>query len=314
MTIPTLPIPMILDRKVTLIGAPLGLGGGHPGTSLGPIALRMAGIESRIRALGLDVEDFGDVPAPYLGGPQDQDPHARTLGSILAHCERLRDVVREVVLAQRLPLVVGGDHAIACGTIAGTVSAFQASGKKLGLIWFDAHGDMNTPETSPTGNVHGMPLAACLGYGPAALTKLAGHVPMLDVKNCALVGVHELDRREKDRIRATGLRCYTMREIDMMGMQRVIEEAIEIACDGTDGFHLSFDVDGCDASIAPGTGTIVPGGANLREAHLIMENVADTGKLASLELTEVNPILDVRNQTAELAVGLIESALGKLVL
>ncbi|MHC4262383.1 MAG: arginase, partial [Planctomycetota bacterium] len=214
----------------------------------------------------------------------------------------------------RFPLVVGGDHAVACGTIAGVVRHAATMGGVPGLLWFDAHGDMNTPQTSPSGNVHGMPLASCLGHGPEALVRMAGEAPMLDVSKCVLVGVHELDAREKEMIRSVGIRIYTMREIDMMGMQRVMEEALEIVTDGTVGFHVSFDVDGCDVSIAPGTGTIVPGGTDYRESHLVMENIADSGRLMSLELTEVNPILDVRNQTAELAVGLVESALGKLVL
>lgn len=302
------------DRKVTLIGAPLGLGGGHTGTQLGPIAVRTAQLESRVAELVANVQDAGDIPAPTVGGPGDEDPHARHLDSIARHCEALRDKVRSVIEEDRMPLVIGGDHAVAMGTIAGAASAYAAAGKKLGLIWFDAHGDMNTPQTSPSGNVHGMPLAACLGFGPKRLVELAEVVPMLDVKNCVLVGVHELDRREKDMIRDVGLRTFTVREIDMKGMQRVMEEAIGIATDGTDGFHVSFDVDGCDMSIAPGTGTIVPGGMNLRESHLLMENVADTGKLASLEMVEVNPLLDVKNRTAELAVELVESALGKLVL
>jgi len=160
--------------------------------------------------------------------------------------------------------------------------------------------------------VHGMPLATCLGRGPRALVELAGAVPMLDVKRCVLVGIHDLDPGERALIREIGLRIYTMREIDMLGMQRVAEEALSIANDGTDAFHLSFDVDGCDVSIAPGTGTVVPGGATWRESHLLMENAADSGRLASLEIVEVNPLLDVRNTTAELAIGLIESALGKL--
>lgn len=304
---------MILDRKVSLIGAPLSLGGSHPGAALGPIAVRLAGLESKVRALGLEFEDLGDIPVPRpVAEPRNK--RARYLEEIAEHCAALRDGVRAALERGRFPIVVGGDHAMACGTIAGVCSHFQAQHKRLGLIWFDAHGDMNTPETSPSGNVHGMPLAACLGYGPRALTHLGGAAPMLAVQNCVLVGVHSLDAREKEMIRQVGIRVYTMRQIDMMGMQRVMEEALEIACDGTDGFHLSFDVDGCDVSIAPGTGTVVPGGADLREAHLVMENVADTGKLVSLELAEVNPILDVRNQTAELAVALIESALGKLVL
>jgi arginase len=305
---------MILDRKVSLIGAPLELGGQYQGTSLGPTAVRIAGLARRVRALGLDFEDLGDVPVPVPHQAEPPDPRARFVDEIAAHCAALRDRVGETLSRGRFPLVIGGDHAVACGTIAGVRRHLAERGKRMGLIWFDAHGDMNTPQTSPTGNVHGMPLAAVLGHGPRSLTELAGHVPMLDVRNCVLVGVHELDAREKEIIRSVGIRIYTMREIDMMGMQRVMEEALEIANDGTDGFHVSFDVDGCDVSIAPGTGTVVPGGTDFRESHLVLENVADSGRLLSLEITEVNPILDVKNQTAELVVGLVESALGKLVL
>lgn len=305
---------MILDRKVSLIGAPLDLGGAQRGASLGPTAVRLAGLEARVRALGLEFEDLGDVPVPTPGTGDPPDPSARFVDEIAAHCAALRDRVQETLGRGRFPLVIGGDHAVACGTIAGVVRHLAERGGRPGLLWFDAHGDMNTPSTSPSGNVHGMPLATCLGHGPRQLMELAGRTPMLDVANCVLVGVHELDAREKDMIRSVGIRIYTMREIDMMGMQRVMEEALEIVNDGTAGFHLSFDVDGCDVSIAPGTGTVVPGGTDFRESHLVMENVADSGRLLSMELTEVNPILDVRNQTAELAVGLVESALGKLVL
>ncbi|QDU67273.1 arginase [Engelhardtia mirabilis] len=305
---------MILDRKVSLIGAPLDLGGAVQGASLGPTAVRMAGLERRIRALDLDFEDLGDVPVAVPASGDPPEPSARFIREIALHCEALRDRVDETLTRGRFPLVIGGDHAVACGTISGVARNFRRRGQKVGLIWFDAHGDMNTPETSPSGNVHGMPLAACLGFGHRSLTELAGAAPMLDVSNCVLIGVHELDAREKEMIRKVGIRIYTMREIDMMGMQRVMEEALEIANDGTDGFHVSFDVDGCDVSIAPGTGTRVPGGTNFRESHLVLENVADSGRLVSLELTEVNPILDHANRTAELAVGLVESALGKLVL
>lgn len=304
---------MILDRTIGLIGAPMDVGGVCRGASLGPDAVRIAGLVPRLRALGLTVVDRGDVPMPELEGRPEDDPRARNLGVIVEHGERLKAEVRAALAAGQLPLVIGGDHAIACGSIAGVASFHRDAGKKTGLIWFDAHGDMNTPDSSPSGNVHGMPLATCLGRGPQALAELAGPAPMLDVNNCVLVGVHELDNGERSLIRETGLRIYTMREIDQMGMQRVMEEAIEIACDGTDGFHLSFDVDGCDESIAPGTGTIVPGGTNWRESHLFMENIADSGKLVSFELVEINPLLDQKNRTAELAVALAESALGKLI-
>jgi arginase len=305
---------MILDRIVSLIGAPLDLGGVHRGSSLGPAALRLGGLATRLERLGLAVHDRGDVPVPRVVRPTVEDVQAKNLEAIIGHCTALRDEVRAALAARHFPLVVGGDHAIACGTIAGVAQHHREAGKKLGLVWFDAHGDMNTPDSSPSGNVHGMPLATCLGRGPRALVELAGAVPMLDVEHCVLVGIHDLDPGERALIREIGLRIYTMREIDMLGMQRVAEEALSIANDGTDGFHLSFDVDGCDLSIAPGTGTTVPGGATWRESHLLMENAADSGRLASLEIVEVNPLLDVRNTTAELAIGLIESALGKLTI
>lgn len=305
---------MILDRRVSLVGAPLGLGAAHPGTSLGPIGLRMAGLAQRVRALGLEFEDTGDVPVETPKDPRPIDPRARYLDEIAAHCRLLAERVEGLLERGRFPLVVGGDHAIACGTVAGVSRFHERAGGRIGLIWFDAHGDMNTPATSPSGNVHGMPLACILGQGPAALAELAGVVPMVQPRNAVLVGVHELDTHEKELIRSSGMRIYTMREIDRMGMQRVMEEAIEVACDGTVGFHLSFDVDGCDPSVAPGTGTVVPGGTDFRESHVVMENVAGTGRLLSLEVTEVNPILDVRNMTSEFAVGLIQSALGKLIL
>lgn len=309
---------MILPRKVSVIGAPLGLGGAKTGASLGPTAIRLAGLVPRLERLGLDVRDTGDVEAleQLFLGPDalPANPNAKWVEQITDHCREVRDRVRSELTDGRLPVVLGGDHAVACGTIAAVSDHFAARDERIGLIWFDAHGDMNTPETSPSGNIHGMPLATCLGDGPSALLQLAQNRPMLDVNRCVLVAVHELDQRERDKIREHGIRVYTMREVDMLGMQRVMEEAIELACDGTAGLHVSFDVDGCDESIAPGTGTIVPGGTNYREAHLVMENVADTGQLVSLEIVEVNPLLDVKNRTAELAVGLIESALGKLVL
>lgn len=304
---------MILDRTIGLIGAPMDVGGVCRGASLGPDAVRIAGLVPRLQKLGLTVVDRGDVAMPADTGAAD-DPRSKNLGVIAGHGALLRDEVRATLEAGQLPLVIGGDHAIAAGTIAGVVSHHRAVDKKVGLIWFDAHGDMNTPESSPSGNVHGMPLASCLGRGPSPLVELAGAAPMLDVKNSVLVGVRELDDGERGLIREMGLRTYTMREIDQMGLQRVMEEAIEIACDGTDGFHLSFDVDGCDETIAPGTGTIVAGGTDWRESHLVMENIADSGRLVSMELVEINPLLDRKNSTAELAVALAESALGRLIL
>jgi arginase len=212
------------------------------------------------------------------------------------------------------PLVVGGDHSIACGTVAGLSTHHHRRAEKIGLIWFDAHGDFNTPATSPSGNVHGMPLAATLGYGDEQLTKLGERFPMVDPEHTVLVGVHSLDRGERELILEAGLKVFTVRDVDMWGMHRVMTEAIERATAGTAGFHLSFDVDGCDPAHAPGVGTPVAGGMTLRESLLVMEHAAESERLLGLELTEINPILDTRNQTAEFSRELALSALGKLVL
>jgi arginase len=242
------------------------------------------------------------------------DPRARFLEEIASSCGLLRDRVREVLDGGRFPLVVGGDHAIACGTVAGISSHHAARGERIGLLWYDAHGDMNTPESSPSGNIHGMPLAACIGRGLDELTRLGERFPMVDTRNTVAVGVRSLDERERAIVQETGLRVFTMREIDMRGMHDVMVEALEIVNDGTAGFHLSFDVDGADPSVAPGVGTPVPGGMDFRESHLFMEMVAETRRLVGLEITEINPILDERNRTAQVAVDLALSALGKLVL
>lgn len=303
-----------MSKDISLIGVPMDLGGGHRGVDMGPSALRIAGIERAVRAMGLDFEDRGNVTVDVPERLQPRDESARFLREIAAACEDLRDEVLEVLGADRLPLVVGGDHSIACGTVAGLSSWHHRRGEKIGLIWFDAHGDMNTPETSPSGNVHGMPLAACIGRGPEALTRLGERFPLVDVDNAVAVAVRSLDRREREIIQQSGVRVITMREIDQRGIHDVMTEAFEIATRGTAGFHLSFDMDGTDPDVAPGVGTPVPGGTTLRESHLVMELVAETRQLLGLELTEINPILDHENQTAEAAVELAASALGKLVL
>jgi arginase len=212
------------------------------------------------------------------------------------------------------PLVVGGDHSIACGTVAAISSFHHRAKKKIGLIWFDAHGDFNTPETSESGNIHGMPLACCVGRGVPELVRLGDRVPMVDVEKAVLIGVRTIDRREKEEIKESGLHVFTLRDIDMHGIHKVMRMALEIASSGTAGFHLTFDLDGTDPSVAPGVGTPVPGGTTLRESHLIMEHAAESGRLLGLEMTEINPILDDRNATARVAVDLALSAFGKAVL
>lgn len=304
----------MIDRRVSLLGVPMDLGGGRRGVDMGPSAMRIAGLDQRVRELGLEFEDRGNVDVPQPESLQPRDPHARFLSEIASTCRELRERVEGILNDGYLPLVVGGDHSIACGTIAGISSHHHARGERIGLIWFDAHSDMNTPETSPSGNIHGMPLAACLGHGPEELLSLCDRRPMVDARNAVLVGVRSVDRTERAIVRESGIRVFTMRDIDMRGIHAVMDQALEIANEGTAGFHLSFDLDGTDPSVAPGVGTPVPGGTTLRESHLVMEHAAASGRLLGLEITEINPILDVHNTTAQRAVDLVLSALGKSIL
>jgi arginase len=302
------------EKDVSLIGVPMDLGGGRRGVDMGPSALRIAGIERAVKTLGRGFHDLGNVPVDQPLSRQPENEKARFLSEIATACEHVRDRVLSAMEADTIPLVVGGDHSIACGTVAGVSSYHARKDEKIGLLWFDAHGDMNTPETSPSGNIHGMPLACCLGEGIDDLTRIGERFPMVDLENTVAVGVRSLDKRERRIVKETGLRIITMREVDMRGMHDVMCEALEIVNMGTAGFHLSFDMDGCDPDVAPGVGTPVPGGFNFRESHLFMEMVAENGNMLSLEFTEINPILDVHNATARLAVDLSLSALGKLVL
>lgn len=301
-------------RRVALLGVPMDLGGGRRGVDMGPSAFRIAGIEAAVRRLGIEFRDMGNVEVKDPVALEPCDPSARYLPEIADCCRRLRNEVERLLHEGWMPLVVGGDHSIAAGTVAGIANHYARQGSSIGLVWFDAHGDMNTPEISESGNIHGMPLAAILGQGPAELTHLGQRFPLVDPSKAVLVGVRSLDVREKDLIRAIGLRCFTMKEIDLYGIHSVMKEALAIATDGTSGFHLSFDLDGTDPTVAPGVGTPVPGGVSYRESHTVVELVAETGKLLGLEMTEINPILDERNRTARAAVEFCESALGKRVL
>ncbi len=300
-------------KKVAMIGVPMDLGGGLRGVDMGPSAIRIAGIGRRIEELGREFEDRGNVPVLRPETRDPRNPRARFVGTIAHSCERLRRRVERILDDGAFPLVVGGDHSIACGTVAGISSWHARRKKKIGLIWFDAHADMNTPETSPTGNVHGMPLACVLGHGPEELLKLAASVPMVDPGHAVLIGIRSVDPGEREIVRESGIQVYSMREIDILGMDRVMREAIDIVTKGTAGFHLSFDMDGCDPAVAPGVGTPVSGGVTHREAHLLLEHAAESKKLLGLELTEINPILDHRNMTAELAVEFVLSGLGKRI-
>lgn len=305
--------------SIAIIGAPLDLGAGRRGVDMGPSAVRVAGLGSRLTALGYDVSDLGNVPVAQAESVGDAGPNeAKYLPQIAATCERLGELTGQALADGKTPLVLGGDHSIAIGTVAGVSRFFRESNRTIGMLWLDAHADMNTPESSPSGNVHGMPLACCLGVGPDELTRMFGFSPKVNPANVALVGIRDVDQLEAQTVRATGVRVFTMREIDERGMPAVIDEAIGVAtrgtAQGTAGFHLSFDMDFVDPQYAPGVGTPVRGGATYREAHLAMEVICDSGKMVSMEVVEVNPVIDEVNRTADLAVELILSAMGKKIL
>jgi arginase len=300
--------------KVTFIGVPLDLGAGRRGVDMGPSAFRVADIHARVRALGYEVSDRGDVDVFIQETNDPGDPRMKYLKEIRQACEAVRDGVEAVLAEGALPVVLGGDHSIAMGTIAGVARHHRKNAARIGLVWFDAHGDMNTPETSPTGNIHGMPLAVALGIGEPSLVSLGGDKPMVDGARAAVVGLRDVDGPERVNIKESGIGAFTMRDIDERGMRAVMEEAIKRATSGTAGIHVSFDLDGMDPDFAPGVGTPSPGGLSYREAHLAMEMLHDTGKVLSAELVEVNPILDHGNGTARLGVELLASLLGKKIL
>ena len=302
------------NRSVRIIGVPLDLGASRRGTDVGPSALRIAGLGAALRRMGYDVALEEDIPAPAMETRRSEDKHARYKPQILDVCTRLARRVKEVMDAGDFPLVLGGDHSIAMGTVAGTAAHYQEKEQSIGLIWFDAHGDMNVPESSPSGNIHGMPLAHLLGKGDLDLKNILGFSPKVKPQNVALIGIRAIDAGERKIIRDSGIHAFTMREIDEHGMAAVARRALEVVNDGTAGFHVSFDVDGCDPTVIPGSGTLVPGGVSFREAHLLMEYVADNGCLLSLEIVELNPFLDERNISAKRALELVLSAMGKSIL
>jgi arginase len=301
-------------RRVTLIGVPLDLGAGRRGVDMGPSAFRVADIHHKIRDLGYEVDDSGDIEVCIAETRSPGDPRLKYLKEIKETCEALRDRVLGVLGEGSIPVVLGGDHSIAMGTIAGLSRFHRERREKVGLVWIDAHGDANTAESSPTGNIHGMPLAVALGIGAPGLVNLAGSCPMVDGSRAAVVGLRDVDPAERPTIRATGIGAFTMRDIDERGMRAVMEESIKRATSGTAGIHVSIDLDALDPDFAPGVGTPSPGGLSYREAHLAMEMLADSGKVMSAELVEVNPILDERNGTARLGVELLASLLGKKIL
>jgi arginase len=301
-------------KPVHIIGVPLDLGGGRRGVDMGPSALRIAGVGDRLAALGYTVEDKGDLTSPTPETHRPDDAKKKYVREIATVCKELYGVALQSLEAGALPVVLGGDHSLAAGSVAASAAwVRRVSSYPLGLIWVDAHGDMNTPETTTSGNVHGMPLAALLGNEPAELAAI-GSSPSVQPANTVLVGIRNLDEKEKARIRESGVHVFTMKDIDRDGIAKVAERALALAAEGTGGLHVSFDMDVCDPAIAPGVGTPVKGGLDYREAHMVMELVADSRRLVALDLVEVNPTLDIRNTTAEFATELALSALGKGIL
>jgi arginase len=276
--------------------------------------MRVADLNARVASLGYTVEDLGNVPVEQAEALPEGDASARYLPQITATCERLAGVVEQALARGSVPLVLGGDHSVAVGTVSGVSRYFRGRGQAAGLIWVDAHADMNTPASSPSGNVHGMPLASILGMGPPELAGLLGFQPKIAAHNAMIVGLRDVDQLEKLLLRESGVRAFTMRDIDERGLRWVMEEAIRLASDGTAGFHLSLDMDFVDPQHAPGVGTPVRGGATYREAHLAMEMICDCGQMVSMEVVEVNPVIDEVNRTADLAVELVMSGLGKRIL
>ncbi len=299
---------------IAILGAPLDLGAGRRGVDMGPSALRLAGLNQKLRALGYQVEDLGNVAVEQQESTPSVVDNAKYLPQIAASCEKLAVQVAGALEAGKFPLVLGGDHSIAVGTVSGVSHAFRQRSASIGLIWVDAHADMNTPETSPSGNVHGMPLACCVGRGPRELTEIFGYCPKVDGGNVALVGIRDVDVTERPVVRESGATAFTMRDIDELGLREVMKQAIAIASKGTAGFHLSFDMDFVDPMEAPGVGTPVRGGVTYREAHLAMETICDCSRMLSMEIVEVNPVLDEVNRTALLGVELVMSAMGKKIL
>jgi arginase len=302
-------------RSIRIIGVPLDMGASRRGVDMGPSAMRVAGLEARLEALGHQVTDGGNIRVEIAETQSTGSASARYLKEIAETCTRTAEAVLQTLEDGMIPLVLGGDHSLAAGSVSGVAEFHRRRGQKIGVIWIDAHSDFNTPDTSPSGNVHGMPLAALLGVGPEALTQILYPGAKIAPANTVLVGVRDIDAAERANLRRAGMtEVYTMRDIDERGMRAVMEEAIRAAGNGTAGYHVSLDMDWIDPEDAPGVGTPVRGGATYREAHLAMEILSDRGGLLSFEMVEVNPIIDERNRTADLAVELACSAFGKKIL
>lgn len=301
-------------KSVGIVGVPLSYGASMAGVDMGPAALRVARLIERVSNLGYEVRDLGDLPLERSRSAAKPEDNLKYLNQIKSACEELAKQVDGIMTAGELPITLGGDHSIAIGSFAGFAADCRKRNEVPGLIWFDAHADMNTPETTPSGNIHGMPLAVLLGYGAPELTNIGGFSPKIKPEYCVHIGARDIDRGERGLIEQLGIRFFTMREIDERGMNACMNDAIEIASKASGGYAVTFDVDVLDPGDAPGSGTLVRGGLTYREAHLGMEKIADAGGMRALEVVEINTALDVNNKTAELGVELILSALGKTIL
>lgn len=302
------------DKTVSLIGFPMDLGAGRRGVDMGPSALRIAELEKKLEALGYEVVDEGDIQVKTQEIQRIADKRLRYLPEIARACEKLGQRVKKSLDEKRFPIILGGDHSMSIGSIAGAAAYCREQGKRLGVLWIDAHADMNTPETTPSGNIHGMPLSVSMGLGSPRLTSILGDFKKVEPPNVAIIGARSVDQGERELIRDLHVQVYTMLDIDKEGIYSVIDRVLTYFADNVDYVHVSFDLDSVDPTIAKGVGTPVPGGLSYREAHLIMEMVAERGKMGSLEVAEVNPILDDRNQSAAFAVDIICSCMGKRIL
>lgn len=296
------------NKQISIIGAPSDYGQQRRGVDMGPSAIRYADVSERLEALGYEVKDEGDIIVKRAVSNTQLDTNLKNLKEVVEVCTQLSDKVSEVIDQNRFPLVLGGDHSIAIGTLAGLAAHY----KNLGVIWYDAHADLNTPATSPSGNIHGMPLAVSIGLGDERLVHIGGAMPKIKPENIIIIGARSVDPGERELISEKGIKVYTMHEIDRMGMTRIIEESIAYLKErNVDGVHLSLDLDGIDPLYTPGVGTPVPGGITYRESHLAMEMLEEEGIITSAEFVEVNPILDERNKTADVAVALMGSLFGE---
>jgi arginase len=306
--------PALRARTVHVHGVPLDLGGNRRGVDMGPSAVRIAGLGERLTQMGCTVVDKGDLAAPIPETQAERDTKKKYIREIARVCTKLYQQVYQSLTDGALPIVLGGDHSLAAGSVGASADFAAADGGEIGLLWIDAHGDMNTPATTSSGNVHGMPLAALLGSEPAELAKIGQRSPKVRADRTVLIGVRNLDDQEKESIREAKIHVFTMKDIDRHGIAVVMKRALALAGKDTKGIHVSFDLDVCDPAIAPGVGTPVKGGLDYREAHMVMEMVADSGRLAGLDLVEINPILDSQNQTAILGTELALSALGMRII